>query len=76
MTNIIGIPVPDRANEAPLLQELLTKYGCYIQTRIGLHPLGTYQCRNDGVILIEVIDKFNEIYDELRKHWDIQCMKF
>ncbi len=76
MTAIIGISVENRREEAQKLQEILTEYGCYIRTRIGLHPMGEYKCLNYGIVLIEVIDKINEIYDELTKHWHIQIMKF
>lgn len=76
MTTIIGIKLENRASESLKLQEILTKYGCEIQTRIGLHPIGDYKCNNFGIILIEVVSKINEIYDELSKNWQIQIMKF
>lgn len=76
MTTIIGIKLENRASEAIKLQEILTLYGCEIQTRIGLHPIGEYKCNNYGIILIEVISKANEIYDELSKYWQVQTMKF
>lgn len=76
MTAIIGISIENRREESQKLQEILTEYGCYIRTRIGLHPMGEYKCLNYGIVLIEVIDKINEIYDELTKHWHIQIMKF
>lgn len=76
MIAIMGIKVNNRASEAQKLQELLTIYGCEIQTRLGLHPMGEYKCNNYGVILIEVVNKINEIYDELSKNWEVQIMKF
>lgn len=76
MTVIIGIKLENRASDALKLQEILTLYGCEIQTRIGLHPIGEYKCNNFGIILIEVISKVNEIYDTLAKYWEIQIMKF
>lgn len=76
MTAIIGISVDNRKNDSQKLQEILTKYGCSIKTRIGLHDMGEYKCLNYGIVLIEVVDKFNEIYDELTKYWKIQTMKF
>lgn len=76
MSAIIGIQVSNRIEEATMLQEILTKYGCLIKTRIGLHDMGEYKCLNYGVVLIQVVDKINEIYDELSKHWKIQIMKF
>ena len=76
MRAIIGIKVGNRLQEALKLQEILTTYGCEIQTRIGLHPIADYKCNNYGVVLIEVINKINEIYDVLSKNWEIQIMKF
>lgn len=76
MTAIIGISVNNRAAESQQLQEILTKYGCYIKTRIGLHDMGEYKCLNYGIVLIEVTDRINEIYDELAKYWKIQIMRF
>jgi hypothetical protein len=76
MVAIMGIKVENRAQEAQKLQEILTLYGCEIQTRLGLHPIGEYKCNNYGIVLIEVISKINEIYDELSKYWEVQIMKF
>lgn len=76
MTAIIGISVENRKEEAQKLQDILTGYGCSIKTRIGLHDMGDYKCLNYGIVLIEVVDKINEIYDELSKFWNVQIMKF
>lgn len=76
MTTIIGIKLENRSSDAIKLQEILTSYGCEIQTRIGLHPMNDYKCNNYGIILIEVKSKVNEIYDVLSKYWQIQMMKF
>ncbi len=76
MTAIIGISIDNRTNDSIKLQEILTKYGCLIKTRIGLHEMGEYKCLNYGIVLIEVVDKINEIYDELSKFWKVQIMKF
>ncbi len=76
MTTIIGIKLENRSSDAMKLQEILTSYGCEIQTRIGLHPMSDYGCNNYGIILIEVKSKVNEIYDVLSKYWQVQMMKF
>lgn len=76
MTAIIGISVPNRIEEAQKLQEIFTEYGCVIKTRIGLHDMGDYKCLNYGIILLEVVDKIQEIYDKLSQQWDVQIMKF
>ena len=76
MTTINGIPLENRIEESIKLQENLSKYGCSINTRIGLHDMGDYKCLNYGVVLIEVVNNINEIYDSLAKYWKIQSMKF
>lgn len=76
MTAIIGVKIENRAKEALKFQNILTSYGCEIRTRVGLHPIGEYNCINYGIILIEVVSKINEIYDELSKHWEVQIMRF
>lgn len=76
MTAIIGIKINDRASDAHKLQDILTQYGCEIRTRLGLHEIEEYKCNNYGLVIIEVVAKVNEIYDELAKHWQIEIMKF
>ena len=73
---IIGILLDNRIEEAVKLQEILTEFGCNIKTRIGLHNIGEYKCLNNGIILLEVINNINEIYDTLSRHWKIQIMRF
>ena len=76
LTAIMGIKLDNRTQESTKLQEILTTYGCHIKTRIGLHSIGEYKCSNSGIVLIEVVSKINEIYDELSRYWDVQIMKF
>lgn len=76
MTAIIGVSLDNRIEEAVKFQEIITTYGCTIRTRIGLHNIGEYKCVNKGIILLEVTDKINEIYDTLSKYWDVQIMRF
>lgn len=76
MSAIIGILLDNRTEEALKFQEILTKYGCNIRTRIGLHNIGEYKCINNGIILLEVVSNINEIYDTLSKHWQVQIMRF
>lgn len=76
MTAIIGVKIDDRTEEAIKFQEIITCYGCTIRTRIGLHNVGEYNCISNGIILLEVLDKCNEIYDVLAKNWEVQIMKF
>lgn len=55
MRIIMGIQIGDREQEAVKVQELLTKYGCTIKTRLGLHESAENLCSSRGLILIEFI---------------------
>lgn len=49
---VMGILVGDREQEALRVQELLTKHGCVIKTRLGLHETENI-CSIKGLILLE-----------------------
>ena len=51
---IIGIRVNNRVANAVGLQELLTKFGCNIKLRVGLHETSEKFCADDGVIMLQV----------------------
>lgn len=80
MTTIIGIKVNNRIESAISVQEILTKYGCIIKTRIGLHEEINGKCSPRGLILLEIIndetaiDIANELCDI--EEIEIQQMKF
>jgi len=64
--NIMGIVVENRNNNAPNFQEILTKFGCIINLRIGFHEKLENSCLNEGLIILELLDNQNEI-DKLQK---------
>ncbi|WP_291857761.1 hypothetical protein [Marinilabilia sp.] len=53
--HIIGILVEDRFDEAQQVQEILTRYGCSIKTRLGLHNVNGNHCSQAGVIILQLI---------------------
>jgi hypothetical protein len=53
--HIIGIHVKDRYDEAQQVQEVLTRYGCSIKTRLGLHNVNSGNCAQGGVILLQLV---------------------
>jgi len=63
---IFGILVPDRNKDASLVQNILTKYGCSIKTRLGLHEMNNEDCCNYGLILLEMLGESTE-WDSLEK---------
>lgn len=60
-TRIIGIFINERVKEASLIQNILTKYGCSIKTRLGLHEVANNFCSPSGLILLELHGDTNEM---------------
>ena len=59
-TWILGIHLSDRAGEADKVQSVLTKFGCSIKTRLGLHEVHDEYCSKAGLILLELTGDVNE----------------
>jgi hypothetical protein len=59
-TWILGIYLPDRGNEAVLVQSVLTKFGCSIRTRLGLHNVTDGYCPGSGLIILELTGDITE----------------
>lgn len=49
---IMAVLVDKRNNAAPTVQEVLTKHGCIISTRIGLHQVS--ECSDNGLIILHL----------------------
>lgn len=56
MTTIIGIKLTNRTELSNEFQTVLSRYGCYIKTRIGIHSTCSSVCANYGIILLEMLD--------------------
>lgn len=54
MTTIIGIGIENRKETSTKVQEVLTEFGCYIKTRLGLNNYKEDECLYNGIILVEV----------------------
>ena len=50
---VIGIRMNNRTANAMHLQETLTKNGCQLRARLGLHEAGGAVCANDGLIILQ-----------------------
>jgi hypothetical protein len=48
------IVLGNRVDTAPQLQSILTKYGCQIKARLGLHEGTEDRCTNHGVIFLQL----------------------
>jgi len=66
---VIGIYLPSRTKQAPAVQKILTKYGCSIKTRIGLHESSGEFCAPYGLIILEMsgsAETINEMIADLK----------
>ena len=67
--NLMGIVIDNRRDFAPLVQEILTHYGCIIKMRIGLHEGVEEECSNEGFIILNLNnddDKIRRLVNELK----------
>lgn len=67
--NLMGIVIDNRRDFAPLVQEILTHYGCIIKMRIGLHEDVEEECSNEGFIILNLNnddDRIRELVNELK----------
>jgi len=63
MGSIMAIKINGRIAHAPHVQEVLTKYGCNIKTRVGFHEVNEDQCSMDGILILQLFGKEAEIQD-------------
>ncbi len=64
MTTIMGVRIADREKDAKTVQNILTEYGCYIKTRLGLHE-AVNSCSSSGIIILEFVADSDEHSREL-----------
>ncbi len=72
---IVGIHVTDRTVHAGQVQDILSKYGRNIRTRLGLHDGHDDVASPNALILIEAVgghDEIDALSDELRRLPGIQ----
>ncbi len=58
---LMGILIKERQNVATKVQALLTKYGCSIKTRLGMHEATDDQCAPHGLIILELTGEKKEM---------------
>lgn len=67
---VLGIRIEDRVKEAGEVQKVLTKFGCSIKTRLGLHEVSNDFCSSSGLILLELTgptDEQEKLHETLKK---------
>jgi hypothetical protein len=58
---VMLIKVDQRVKKAGDVQALLTKYGCSIKMRLGLHGAGGDACSNQGLIILQLTGDGEEL---------------
>lgn len=58
---IIGVRLSNRIRNSMNFQDLLTKNGCQIRARIGLHEASDQLCASDGLIILEPCGKKEDV---------------
>jgi hypothetical protein len=53
--SILLILIENRADHAPKTQKVLTKWGCIIKTRLGIHDGVLDNCSNQGLLICELV---------------------
>lgn len=76
---IFGVHVTDRVKNVPAVQAVLTKYGCSIHIRLGIHDIDQETCASTGLLLLDVVGpEVEDLYKELQaiEGIDIKRMEF
>jgi len=60
-TIIMAVTIDPRSAHAPQVQTVLTKHGCIIKTRIGLHEVSQKSCSEEGLIILHIHSSLDEI---------------
>lgn len=61
MYTIMALKINQRVQKAVDVQNLLTKYGCVIKVRLGLHEATGDACSNEGLILLQLSEDTEEV---------------
>ncbi len=62
---ILAIHVTDRLKHALEVQRVLTDYGRWIKTRLGLHEAAEEDASPNGLMILEVLDH-DDVFQELQ----------
>jgi hypothetical protein len=58
--DIMVIKISGRHTKAPEVQEVLTKFGCSIKVRLGLHEAGDV-CSEEGILVLQLTGDKDEM---------------
>jgi hypothetical protein len=57
---ILGVMINEPSKDAGLIQNILSKYGCSIRTRLGLHDIDEGYATDTGLMLLELTGDLQE----------------
>ncbi|NFH80529.1 hypothetical protein FDA09_09280 [Clostridium botulinum] len=60
-TIIMAVTIDPISAHAPEVQTILTKHGCIIKTRVGLHEVSKNSCSEQGLIILHIHSSLEEI---------------
>ena len=72
--NIMVVKIGKRRHKSPEVQEVLSKYGCSIKTRLGLHEAGDF-CSEEGVLILQLTGEKHEMLELERSLNDLESVK-
>lgn len=72
--NVAAVLINNRTVNATEVQEVLTKYGCMIKTRLGLHEAGN-ACSDNGLLILQLCGDKAEVDNMLKELNAIQGVK-
>ncbi|MDR1942465.1 MAG: hypothetical protein LBQ47_09080 [Endomicrobium sp.] len=75
MANILILSIEKRSKDAVKVQQILTKAGCMIKTRLGIHEASENSCSDAGIIILELVGAPKEIKDLISKFADVKSVK-
>jgi hypothetical protein len=58
--NIMIVKIGERRKKSPEVQEVLSRFGCSIKTRLGLHEAGDV-CSEEGVLVLQLTGDRSEM---------------
>ena len=61
MDTIMALKITPRNIHAGEVQNLLTKHGCIIKTRLGFHEVSSETCSPSGLIILHITGNDEEI---------------
>jgi hypothetical protein len=77
-TRVLGILLKQRHHNIDLVQDIFTKYGCSIRTRLGINISHEYNIPDAGLILLELtgdIKEMDKLEESLRDLHGVQVNK-